>query len=148
MVNTIDTRTIDTITKDKISCPKSKKTFDEQSIPYLLSQTLLEQIKINLPEFKPARNGIREKTLQNWSLDFDRMIRIDKRKPCAVWNMIIWVQHDDFWAANIQSGSKLRKQYDQLAVKINRDWKKNRTQYDKLLEVGNSWLKDQETQGS
>ena len=141
MVTTIDTVTIDTSTIDKNLRPKSKKpTFDEKSIPYLLSETLLSQIAINLPDFKPAQNGIREQTLQRWSIDIDKMIRLDNRKPCPIWNMIIWAQHNDFWAGNIQSGSKLRKQYDQLAAKINTEWRKNRSQRDRLLEVGNKWL--------
>jgi len=128
----------------KESRKSKKQTFDPQSIPYLLSETLLKQITINQPDFKPAQNGIREKTLQQWSIDIDRMIRIDKRNPCAIWNMIIWCQHDDFWPPNIQSGSKLRQKYDQLAGQINREYsKKKTTQHDQLLEVGQKWLEKQ-----
>ena len=127
---------------------RKSPTFDPQSIPYLLSETLLKQITINQPDFKPANNGIREKTLQRWSKDIDKMIRIDKRNVCAVWNMIIWCQHDDFWFPNIQSATKLRKQYDQLAAQINRSYRDKKTQHDKLLEVGEKWLRKQETQDS
>lgn len=125
---------------------RKSKTFDSRSLPYLLSETLLKQITINLPDFKPAQNGVRETTLQRWSKDIDKMIRIDKRSPCAIWNMIIWCQHDDFWFANIQSGAKLRKQYDQLAAQINRSYRRNKTQHDKLLEVGKRWLEKKKAQ--
>lgn len=118
-------------------------TFESNSYPYLLAKTLLEQITLNLPDFKPSRNGVRDQTLQRWSADIDKMIRIDKRSVCAIWNMIIWCQADDFWFPNIQSGTKLRKQYDRLAAQINRAYRKNKTQHDKLLEVGERWLKKQ-----
>jgi len=131
--------------KDNIKTVKdnSRKssTFDPLSLPYLLSETLLKQIANNQPDFKPAGNGVREATLQRWSRDIDKMIRIDKRNVCAVWNMIIWCQHDDFWFPNIQSGAKLRKQYDRLSAQINREYRKNKSQDDKLLEVGEEWLR-------
>jgi phage replication O-like protein O len=130
--------------KDNIKTVKdsSRKstTFDTTSLPYQLSETLLKQITNNQPDFKPANNGVREATLQRWSKDIDKMIRIDKRTVCAIWNMIIWCQHDDFWFPNIQSGAKLRKQYDQLAAQINRSYRGKKTQHDKLLEVGAKWL--------
>jgi phage replication O-like protein O len=119
---------------------RKSPTFDPISLPYQLSKTLLKQITNNQPDFKPANNGVCEATLQRWSKDIDKMIRIDKRTVCAIWNMIIWCQHDDFWFPNIQSGAKLRKQYDQLAAQINRSYRGKKTQHDKLLEVGAKWL--------
>jgi len=137
--HTIDTITKDTITKDNKNV-RTQKTFEPESIPYLLSEILLDQITINLPEFKPSQNGNKESTLQRWALDIDRMIRLDNRKPCPIWNMIIWCQQDDFWFKNILSGSKLRKQYDKLAMAINAEYRKNKTTHIKTLEAAHKWL--------
>jgi len=144
--------------KDKnVATPKKRvatPAFQYDSIPYFLSETLFNQIILNLPDFGPSRNGHREKTIQRWAVDIDKMIRIDKRKPCHIWNMILWVQDTDtdtgeFWFKNILSGSKLRKQYDKLSANITSEMRKrdrNKSQHDKLLEVGERWLKKQKEQ--
>jgi phage replication O-like protein O len=129
---------------------KSKiKIFDARDYPYLLSQTLLNQIKRNIPNHKSVQNGNQEKTIQRWASDIDKMLRLDNRTVCDIWNMIIWCQYDDFWFKNILSGSKLRKQFDKLSAAITSEVRKaerNKPQHEKLLEVGNSWLKDREAQ--
>jgi len=53
----------------------------------------------------------------NWAKDIDLMIRLDSRQPSDVEAVIRWCQADGFWANNILSGAKLRKQYDQLDLK-------------------------------
>lgn len=96
---------------------KSEKTiYDKTSFPYFLSKFLIDQITINLPNFKPANNGNVEKTIQRWAIDIDKMIRLDKRDPNDIKKMISWCQNDDFWFSNILSGAKLRKQYDALSA--------------------------------
>ena len=142
--HTIDNSTIDNITKDTKSYVRTKKMFERDSIPFLLSETLFNQIVINIPTFKDNQNGRREKTIQSWATDIEKMIRIDKRIPCHIWNMILWVAADDFWFKNILSGSKLRKQYDRLSAAITADVRKNRSKHDKLIEAGNKWLNKNE----
>ena len=131
---------------------KSKvKTFDPHDISYLLSETLIDQIKRNLPNGKDVQNGNREKTIQRWASDIDKMIRLDNRPVCDIWNMIIWCHYDDFWFKNILSGSKLRKQYDKLSAAITSEVRRknrNKTQHQKLLEVGERWLQKQGMQDS
>jgi len=46
------------------------------------------------------------------------MIRIDKRDVSEIGQVIEWCQQDQFWQSNILSTSKLRKQYDQLVIKM------------------------------
>jgi phage replication O-like protein O len=144
-----------TLKDTNVASPKLQD-FDMRSLPYLLSETLLSRIKINIPDFKPAQNSHKETTLQRWSVDIEKMIRIDKRQPCHIWNMILWIQDTEtgtgeFWFKNILSGKKLRKQYDKLSASITADVRKkdrNKSQNDKLMEVGARWLKKQETQDS
>lgn len=46
------------------------------------------------------------------------MMERDNRTEEQIKYSIDWCQQDSFWKANILSPSKLRKQYDQLVVKI------------------------------
>ena len=137
--------------KKNICQPSKVKTFDPHDISYLLSETLIDQIKRNLPNGKDVQNGNREKTIQRWASDIDKMIRLDNRPVCDIWNMIIWCHYDDFWFKNILSGSKLRKQYDKLSAAITSEVRRknrNKTQHQKLLEVGERWLQKQGMQDS
>jgi len=78
-----------------------------------LSNFLLEKITERNPKFKRP-------DLRKWGVNVDRMIRIDKRDPKEIMKVIEWVQADDFWQNNILSTLKLRKQYDQLFMKMNK----------------------------
>ena len=46
------------------------------------------------------------------------MLRIDKRTPEEIEEVIRWCQNDSFWQANILSTKKLREKFDQLAIKM------------------------------
>lgn len=100
--------------KDKERKDKSqhlKKVFDQTSPPYQLSKLLLDLI-LN------RRNSFKKPDLQKWAVEMDRILRLDKRDPCETANVIEWCQADAFWQNNILSTAKLRKQYDQLALKM------------------------------
>lgn len=64
---------------------------------------------------------------RSWVEEMDRMLRIDKRDATEARVVITWCQADDFWAPNILSPKKLRKHYDQLALKMNRSSGGSRT---------------------
>ena len=49
------------------------------------------------------------------------MIRLDKRNPNQIKVVIKWSQIDDFWQDNILSTVKLRKQFDQLVLKMKKE---------------------------
>ena len=101
-IHTIDTSTIDTITKDK--------TFSLTSNEVRLSELLLSLIiKRNATHKKP--------NIQTWAKEIDRMIRIDKREAKDIEKIIEWCQSDAFWQNNILSTKKLREKYDQLKLK-------------------------------
>ena len=101
---TIDTITIDTITKDK-------KIFLSDSQEVRLADMLLTSILTRNPDHKKPN-------IQTWAKSVDLMIRIDKRDPEEIEMLIVWCQSDTFWQNNILSTSKLRKQYDQLYLKM------------------------------
>ncbi len=87
---------------------KTKKTlFKKDSIEYILAEGLFLLIRKRLPNFRIPN-------LQKWSGEIDRMIRLDKRDPEEIAEIIEWSQKNTFWKRNILSTGKLRKQYDLL----------------------------------
>lgn len=58
---------------------------------------------------------------REWIADMERMLRIDERDPVHVSRCIAWVHRHEFWANNIRSPAKLRKQYDRLLVEASKD---------------------------
>ncbi len=90
---------------------KNEKTFISDSTEYGLSELLFNEILKNNPNHKKPN-------LQTWAKEIDRMIRLDKRTPADIREMIIWVQGDSFWKCNILSAAKLREKFDQLWVKM------------------------------
>jgi hypothetical protein len=45
------------------------------------------------------------------------MLRIDGRTPRQVADLIRWVQHDEFWMANVLSMDTLREKFDRLELR-------------------------------
>jgi hypothetical protein len=105
--------------KDKTPCPtevgpeekKSEKIFPEDSEPYRLASLLHDLIKENDPKSK-------EPNIQRWALEIDRLIRLDGREPEEIETVLRWSQADPFWKTNILSATKLRKQFQQLKLKM------------------------------
>ena len=56
--------------------------------------------------------------MADWGAEVDKMIRLDKRTPERIEAVIRFSQADSFWCSNILSMSKLRKQFDQLELKM------------------------------
>ncbi len=90
---------------------KNIKNFLSDSIEIGLSELLLEKILSRNPKFKKPN-------LQTWAKDIDLMIRVDHRSPEDISRVLEWSQADPFWQSNILSTAKLRKQFDQLFVKM------------------------------
>lgn len=86
----------------------SKKNKSPKKEP--LSQLLFDLILKRRPTFKKP-------DLTIWAKSIDLMIRVDKRNPDEIERVIRWCQADEFWQNNILSTTKLRKQFDQLALK-------------------------------
>lgn len=106
------------------SSKRETKKFDDTSVEYKLSKTLLESIRKINPKFK-------EPNLQNWSKDFDKIIRLDKREIKDITDLIDWIYQNDFWKSNILSPGKLRKQFDNLYTKMinDKEYKKTTTNH-------------------
>ena len=83
-------------------------------IASLMANAILERD----PQYRFLVADKREKTLGNWAGDIDKINRIDGRPWEQIRSVVGWYTKDDFWSVNIVSGSKLRKQFDQLVLKM------------------------------
>ncbi len=93
--------------------------FGPESIQFQLAQFFLDRIRQNAPDFKGPND------LKQWCRDIDLMIRRDKQDPEEIRKVIEWCQADNIpnekgfcWAPNILSVRKLRKQFDQLKMRM------------------------------
>ena len=114
--------------KVKTTCPDSLR----------LSGLLADLILLHTPDHKDLSNGNRERTVKSWAKDIDLMIRLDKRSPENIEQVIIFAQQDSFWFKNILSGSKLRKQFDRLGMNMKQP---SRDRNDKHAGI-DQWLKE------
>lgn len=78
-----------------------------------LAEKLWGLILSNNPKAKQPDN------LNSWAKEFDLMIRSDSRTVPDIEAVMVWSQKDAFWRTNILSAGKLRKQFDQLHMKMN-----------------------------
>ena len=104
--------------EDKEFKETNKRLFVEDSIEFQLSKLLYDKILKNNPNHKKPN-------LQEWAKHIDLMIRKDNRKPKDIGEIIDWCQSDNFWCTNILSANKLRKQFDQLTMKMTQDSKED-----------------------
>lgn len=108
---------MDSIGKDRLGkdrLGKDNKIFVEDSKEMKLSKLLFSLIKRNNDKAK-------QPNLQTWCKHMDYILRVDKREYEDVKAVIEWCQDDDFWQTNILSTQKLRKQYEQLYIKMLKD---------------------------
>lgn len=95
---------------EEIALPKTER-FPAGSDEMKLAQLLFEEMRRNNPRCK-------EPNLQMWCGHIDLMIRRDGRTPEEIRKVLLFSQGDPFWMTNILSTEKLRKQFDQLTLKM------------------------------
>lgn len=82
------------------------------------------------------KRDFKRPNIQQWTVHIDRMIRLDKRAPECIEAVIRWCQKDDFWQNNILSTQKLRKQFDQLELKMTPKEETMEQQMERLHKAG------------
>ncbi len=85
--------------------PKSLVSADASTLCSLFLKKLLE--------FKP---DLKTPNVETWAKDFDKMLRLDKRSPEKVKQVIEWLTTSQFWRKNVLSAAKLREQFDRLQL--------------------------------
>jgi len=109
----------ETITNDNPSSSTSSSSstsvkYSENSDEFRLADYLFKHIQRRKPDFKKPN-------IQSWAKNIDLMIRVDKRKPDKIKEIVKWCQEDEFWLKNILSTTKLRKQFDRLEMQSESD---------------------------
>ena len=92
---------------------KKQRIFTNDDKEYLLAKYLSRQIAKRLE--KPEKD---ERTLQSWSEDFNKMVRIDKLDIDEIKDVLVFSQTHKFWKNNILSAGKFRKQYLTLLAQM------------------------------
>lgn len=93
---------------------KVKYLYSLNSVELRLANLLFSLIRERNPKHKLPN-------LQNWAKHIDYLIRIDNRSPDEIERVIGWSQKDTFWQDNILSTDKLRKKFDQLCLKMQKE---------------------------
>jgi len=116
--------------KDKKEKKDKNNTFVEDSHEFQLASLLFECILERKPDYK-------QPNIQTWAKEVDLMMRVDKRRPDVIRNVIIWCQQESFWQGVILSTNSLRKSFDKLEMKmggVTGDEAKKNQAYDNLME--------------
>lgn len=79
-----------------------------------LSELLLNLIIKRKKDFKKP-------DLNKWAKIISRMVKIDKRDLQQIEKVIRWCQQDEFWQNNILSTEKLRKHFDTLEMRMQKN---------------------------
>lgn len=110
-------RSLDEDINNKSLNKNNNKIFADTAEEMRLSSLLWGKIRQRKPSFKAPN-------LQKWAKQIDLMIRIDRRKPEQIEELIHWIQEDPFWQNNVLSTEKLREKFDQLELKMQAQKKK------------------------
>jgi hypothetical protein len=81
-----------------------------------LSTLILTSHRKEFPDYLSGKTKSEiEKKLEGWAKDIELLIRRDKKDPEIIRQVILWVKKPgNFWFQNIESGAKLRKQFERL----------------------------------
>ena len=81
-----------------------------------LSELLLFSHRKEYPDYLSGKNENEiKKILDGWAKPIEQLIRKDKKEAEKIREVILWVKTPgNFWFSNIESGEKLRKQFERL----------------------------------
>lgn len=78
------------------------------------------------------------------TMAFERMLRLDKRSEAEIGAIIYWSQHDEFWCTVVLTPQKLRKHYETLLAKKERDSKLPEPVVPLVKPIDVEWERDME----
>jgi len=98
---------------------KKKDPFPHDHVAYQAAEYMAKRIKKHTPNHPQIRDDVREKTIQRWAQDIEKLLRIDNVDFEEFKRVLAFSQVDPFWQKNILSGEKLRARYGDLLVRMN-----------------------------
>lgn len=102
--------------KDNVATPSDDDLkFQPDSFEIMCVDKIINACCESCPGSKVPKS-LKEK--QAWAIEFDRMVRIDKRSKESIVAVLEFALSDEFWKSNIRSGGKFRKQYETLYARM------------------------------
>lgn len=131
--------TTETTTNNSMSEKFSDAKFDEDSDEIKIVNYFIEKLKDVNKNIK-VPSGLKNK--QKWATEIHRLINIDGKNREEVCKVIAFATKDDFWCSNILSPTSLRKHFDRLNIKMQKNKQNNNnvcesqavTETEKMLE--------------
>lgn len=136
---TVTEITTETTTNNSMSEKNSDAKFDESSDEIKIVNYFIEKLKGVNKNIKVPNNL---KNKQKWATEIHRLINIDGKNREEVCKVIAFATKDDFWCSNILSPTSLRKHFDRLNIKMQKNKQNNNnvcesqavTETEKMLE--------------
>ena len=125
---TVTETTTETTTNNSMSEKISDAKFDENSDEIKIVNYFIEKLKGVNKNIK-VPNSLKNK--QKWATEIHRLINIDGKNREEVCKVIAFATKDDFWCSNILSPTSLRKHFDRLNIKM----QKNKYSYNNVSET-------------
>lgn len=125
---TVTETTTETTTNNSMSEKISDAKFDENSDEIKIVNYFIEKLKGVNKNIK-VPNSLKNK--QKWATEIHRLIKIDGKNREEVCKVIAFATKDDFWCSNILSPASLRKHFDRLNIKM----QKNKYSYNNVSET-------------
>ncbi len=108
---------IDSILEDENTSSPSEKEAQFQAVRPLAT-LLARRILENNPKSELSKEKLRERRIKAWTIDLEKMVRLDGWTNDEIRQVIEFSQSDSFWRSNILSAGKLREKRDQLKLKM------------------------------
>lgn len=110
------------INKDIINTSDDTKLADiKASKGYEMAKLLESLMAITDKDLKRKEKPVKERILLNWSVEMERLQRIDGYGWDTIEFVLRWCQQDSFWRTNISSAGTFRKKFRQLGLQAKRD---------------------------
>ena len=106
-----------------------------------LSDFMLAEHRKEYPDYLAGKDD--NSVIHGWAQDIEKLIRLDKKEPDIIKNVIAWVKTPGcFWFSNIESGQKLRKQFERLYVQMMESQKASQSPSNSLKGLDPRFPKD------
>lgn len=124
---------------------QKKNKYSEDNTYYKMATYFYRRVQ-KVAEEAGIKHLTTKSNMQTWSDDMRKLVEVDDVDKQLVKDVMDWVTQDSFWKTNVLSASKLRKQFPQLAIKMNEQKKtkqpvKHRDHRDKEIEF-QQWISE------
>ena len=103
---------------DNVNVNDNENVKESQVFALELSELLLVSHRREFPDYLSGKKD--KDTIERWAKDIEKLIRLDKKDPENIREVILWVKTSgNFWFVNIESGAKLRNKFERLWAEMN-----------------------------